>query len=94
MATPHVPTPYTILTLALARRQLTQLQKAHNPNVKQIVAIIKSLAKNPRPSGARKLAHRPELRVRTCDYRILYVVDDVRRTVTISAIAHRREVYR
>ena len=51
MATPHVPVPYTILTLASARRQLTQLQKTHNPNVKQIVAAVKSLAKNPRPAG-------------------------------------------
>jgi hypothetical protein len=28
MATPHVP-PYTVFTLAAARRQLTQLRKTH-----------------------------------------------------------------
>ena len=93
MATPHVPPPYTILTLAAARRQLAKLQKSRTPNTKHIIAAIRSLADNPRPSGCKKLVNRPERRLRVGDYRILYLVDDVRRTVSISAIAHRREVY-
>lgn len=93
MATPHLP-PYTVFTLAAARRQLTQLRKTHNPNLKNIVSAIRSLADVPRPLGSRKLANRSELRLRVGDYRILYSVDDVRRTVTINAIGHRREVYR
>jgi mRNA interferase RelE/StbE len=94
MATPHVPTPYTLLTLPAARRQLRQLERAHNRNVRDILATITFLADTPRPVGSRKLTNRPELRVRVGDYRILYLVDDVRRTVTISFIAHRRDVYR
>lgn len=94
MATPHVPTPYTLLTLSSARRQLRQLEKTHNPMVKDILATIRSLADTPRPLASRKLTNRPELRVRVGDYRILYLVDDVRCTVTISFIAHRRDVYR
>lgn len=94
MATPHVPPPYTLLTLASARRQLRQLEKAHNPIVMNILATIRSLAYTPRPPASRKLTNRPELRIRVGDYRILYLVDDVRRTVTISFIAHRRDVYR
>jgi mRNA interferase RelE/StbE len=93
MATPHVP-PYTVFTLAAARRKLTQLQKTHSPNLKNIVAAIRSLADIPRPQGSRKLADRTELRVRVGDYRIIYSVDDSRRTVTINAIGHRRDVYR
>ena len=93
MATPHAP-PYTIFTLAAARRQLTQLRKTHNPNLKSIVGAIKSLADIPRPSGIRKLSDRTALRLRVGDYRIIYSVDDNRRTVTIIAIGHRREVYR
>ena len=46
------------------------------------------------PIGSRKLANRSEMRLRIGDYRVLYLIDDVRRTVTISVIAHRREVYR
>jgi mRNA interferase RelE/StbE len=61
---------------------------------KNIVLGIMSLAENPRPIGSRKLANRSEMRLRIGDYRVLYVVDDVRRTVTISVITHPREVYR
>jgi mRNA interferase RelE/StbE len=94
MATPHVPTAYTLLTLPAARRQLRQLQKLHIPEAENIVASIMSLAENPRPLGVRKLANRSEMRLRIGDYRVLYSIDDVRRTVTVSIIAHRREVYR
>lgn len=93
MAIPHTPA-YIVFTLAAARRQLTQLQKTHNPNLKNIVAAIRSLADIPRPLGSRKLADRTALRLRVGDYRIIYSVDDNRRTVTINAIGHRREVYR
>ena len=94
MATPHVPTAYTLLTLPAARRQLRQLRKSHIPEAENIVASIMSLAENPRPLGIRKLANRSEMRLRIGDYRVLYLIDDVHHTVTISVIAHRREVYR
>jgi mRNA interferase RelE/StbE len=93
MATPHVPT-YTILTLAAARRQITRLQKSHNSNLKTIFAAIMSLAENPRPTRSKKLENRAELRIRVGDYRIVYLVDDILRTVTICAVGHRRDVYR
>ena len=93
MATPHV-SPYTVFTLAAARRQLAQLRKTHNPNLTNIVAAIRSLADIPRPLRSSKLADRDGLRLRVGHYRILYSVDDNRRTVTIIAIGHRREVYR
>jgi len=32
--------------------------------------------------------------VRSGDYRIVYVVDDDARVVTIAAVGHRREIYR
>jgi len=94
MATPHVPSPYTILMLGPAGRQLTHLQKTHNRYVQSIIAAVMSLAQNPRPSGSRKLVNRPELRLRVADFRILYLVNDVQRTVSVSAIAHRRDVYK
>ena len=94
MATPHVPTPYTLLTLSSARRQLRQVEKAHNLMVTDILGTIRALADTPRPLASRKLTNRPELRIRVGDYRILYLVDDSRRTVTITYIAHMRDVYR
>ena len=94
MATPHVPTPYTLLALPTARRQLRQLERKNSSHLKDITAGIISLAENPRPVGSRKLTNRPEMRLRIGDYRVLYLIDDVRRAVTVSVIAHRREVYR
>ena len=49
----------------------------------------------PRPAGVKPLKrHRPWLRVRVGDYRIIYDVDDTTRTVTVAVLGHRREVYR
>jgi mRNA interferase RelE/StbE len=38
--------------------------------------------------------HRPYVRVRSGDYRIIYAVDDETHVVTVAVIGHRREVYR
>jgi len=93
MATPHVPS-YTLLTRAAARKQLTRLEKTHNSNLRNIFNAILLLADNPRPPNSKKLANRPELRMRVGDYRIVYLVNDLNRTVTICVVAHRRDVYR
>jgi mRNA interferase RelE/StbE len=54
---------------------------------------ILSLQDNPRPRGVRKLSGREEYRLRVGDYRILYLIDDRNRVVTILAVGHRQEVY-
>jgi mRNA interferase RelE/StbE len=65
------------------------------PARKAIIAVIDGLADDPRPPGAAALTgHRPWLRVRAGDYRVIYAVDDTARTVTIGAAGHRREIYR
>lgn len=94
MANPHKPTRYNLLILPSARRQLRQFQNAHHRNSADIVDEITSLADNPRPPNARKLVNRDEWRLRVGDYRILFSIDDRQRTITIKAIAHRREIYR
>ena len=61
----------------------------------RIVGRIQSLAANPRPPGCEKLAGQDRLfRIRQGHYRVIYAVDDARRTVDIVKIGHRREVYR
>ncbi len=58
-------------------------------------ATIDALATDQRPQGVRALrGHRPYLRVRSGDYRVIYLVDDAARTVRVGAVGHRREVYR
>ncbi|MBV9379181.1 MAG: type II toxin-antitoxin system RelE/ParE family toxin [Streptosporangiaceae bacterium] len=56
---------------------------------------MKSLATDPRPAGRLPLTgHRPYLRVRSGDYRVIYAVDDQARVATVAAVGHRREIYR
>src|SRR6266567_2728356 len=61
----------------------------------RLCAAIDGLAQNARPSGCVKLAGEPDLyRVRVGDYRIVYQVNDVRLTLLVLSIGHRRAVYR
>ena len=55
---------------------------------------ILTLADNPRPAGCKKLkGYKDQRRVRVGDWRVLYIIDDAAKLVTITRIAHRREVY-
>ena len=61
----------------------------------RIVGRIQSLATDPRPPGCEKLAGLSAMfRVRQGEYRVIYSVDDLNRTVVIIKVGHRREVYR
>lgn len=54
-----------------------------------------SLAEDPRPHGCVKMVDtRNGYRIRFGNYRIVYTVDDENRIVTITRVAHRKEVYR
>jgi mRNA interferase RelE/StbE len=60
----------------------------------RIFPIIKALATNPRPQGCKKLSGgRDEWRIRVGDYRVIYTIDDESKSVKVTRIAHRREVY-
>jgi mRNA interferase RelE/StbE len=64
-------------------------------DIARLVDAMRSLASEPRPHGAEKLAGRDNrLRVRVGDYRIVYSVNDRMHVVDIVKIGHRREVYR
>jgi mRNA interferase RelE/StbE len=55
---------------------------------------IMALAEDPRPPGAQKLTGLNAHRIRVGDYRVIYEIDDVSRTVTVTRVRHRGEVYR
>ena len=65
---------YAIDVRPRARRSLRQL----DPSVRETIAqVIDGLATDPRPAGFLPLTgHRPYLRVRSGDYRVIYTVDD------------------
>jgi len=55
---------------------------------------ILALAETPRPAGCKKLkGYKDQWRMRVGDWRVLYIIDDVAKLVTVTRIAHRREVY-
>jgi mRNA interferase RelE/StbE len=83
---------YALNVRPRARRALRQL----DPTARQAVAAaIDALAADPRPPGAAPIkGHRPYLRVRVGDYRVIYAVDETTRAVRIAVVGHRREVYR
>ena len=62
--------------------------------VARIVPRLEGLASEPRPPGCKKLRGGDnEWRIRIGDYRAVYEIDDVAKTVDVTRIAHRREVY-
>ena len=55
---------------------------------------IMPLAENPRPPGCKKLrGYKDHWRIRVGDWRVLYVIDDAAKRVSVTRLAHRREVY-
>lgn len=61
----------------------------------RIVQRIQALIEDPRPPGSEKLAgYDDRYRVRQASYRVVYLIDDKRREITVYRIGHRRDVYR
>ena len=74
-----------------ARKELESLS---DNLIARIVPKIDSLAADPRPSGTKKLRGYKDLwRIRVGDYRIVYIIDDDRKMVSVTRVAHRRDVY-
>lgn len=82
-------------SVTFARSARRELEKCERLTVRRLLAVIESLAHEPRPPKSLKLQGRANLwRVRVGDLRILYSIDDEQLAVDIIAIGHRREVYR
>ena len=60
----------------------------------RVVSKLESLAHEPRPAGCKKLkGYKDQWRIRIGDWRVVYIVDDKARLVSVTRVAHRREVY-
>lgn len=73
-----------------AHRQVRKLPAKTQERINQAIA---RLAKEPRPSGTKKLTGREGYRIRTGDYRILYQIDDNSKVVIIYRVMARGDVY-
>jgi mRNA interferase RelE/StbE len=60
----------------------------------RIADKIAALGTDTRPHGAVKLTGADAWRIRSGDYRIVYIIEDAVRIVTVTRVAHRREAYR
>ncbi len=78
----------------LKRSAEKELEKLQTQDQERILEKLFSLKEKPFPDGAIKLKGHPGYRLRVGDYRILYEMDTKSRVITVSAIGHRKEVYR
>jgi mRNA interferase RelE/StbE len=83
---------YSVSFVRSARKELEQLP---DHIADRILAKIVTLAGNPRLGGVIKLQGQKNLwRMRVGDYRVVYSIDDFTKTIDVSVIRHRRDVYR
>lgn len=82
---------YSVFFKASALKDLNLIPKA---DLKRIMERIGALAQNPRPLGSEKLSGQERYRIRQGNYRIVYSIEDLKLTVWVVKVAHRREVYR
>jgi len=83
-------------SLSIRRSASKELQAiSDKETLTRLVEKIKSLANQPRPLGAEKLAGRTDLyRVRQGSYRVTFSIDDQANIVEVIKVGHRRDVYR
>jgi mRNA interferase RelE/StbE len=82
---------YKILIRPSAQKDLDSLPETE---VIKILSRISHLEDDPRPVGVQKLHDLEGYRIRSGNYRILFEVNDLGKTVLIYRIKHRKEVYR
>jgi mRNA interferase RelE/StbE len=87
-----LPGTYRVETRPRVRKDLRKLDE---PARSDVLSAMRALAGDPRPAGARPLkGHRPWLRIRVGEYRVIYAVDDRQQLVTVAVVGPRRDVYR
>lgn len=84
---------YRLLIKASAGKELERL--GTKADRLRIVERIQALADDPRPHGCEKLAgYTDRFRIRHGNYRVVYLIDDQRREITIFKVGDRKEIYR
>ncbi|HEV2381401.1 MAG TPA: type II toxin-antitoxin system RelE/ParE family toxin [Terriglobia bacterium] len=82
---------YSVELKPPARKELEALPDSM---LARVVKKIESLGDAPRPTGCKKLkGYKDQWRVRVGDWRVVYVIDDPAKRISVTRIAHRRDVY-
>jgi mRNA interferase RelE/StbE len=87
---------YAVRVARRAERGLSRIRQGDPRGYARIVRSIRSLADDPRPSGATKLkGYTPSAwRLRVGDYRIVYEIHEAHVLIVVVNVAPRGEVYR
>jgi mRNA interferase RelE/StbE len=80
--------------ITIKKSAAKELEDIPQKDLQKLIKRIRSLAKDPRPHGSRKLSGQEQYRIRQGDYRIVYSIEDKDSLVDIVKIGHRREIYR
>jgi mRNA interferase RelE/StbE len=84
---------YKLLLKASAAKEIEAVDSKSDR--RRIVERIAALSAEPRPHGSEKLAgYDDRHRLRQGSYRIIYLIDDTRRELTVFRVGHRKDVYR
>ena len=82
---------YAVQVKPSARKELETLPDNSLGRVFQKLDSLRSL---PRPTGCKKLkGYKDQRRIRVGDWRVVYTIDEEAKPVSVTRVAHRREVY-
>ncbi len=82
---------YSVEVKPSVRKELEELP---DNVLARVIQKLESLGHAPRPAGCKKLkGYKDQWRVRVGDWRVVYIVNDATKLVSIMRIAHRRDVY-
>jgi mRNA interferase RelE/StbE len=82
---------YAVELKPSARKELESLPDSV---LARVIRKMESLADDPRPAACKKLkGYKDHWRLRVSDWRIVYIIDDGAKLISVTRIAHRREVY-
>jgi mRNA interferase RelE/StbE len=82
---------YRVFIKPSAVREIEAIPKKDR---ERITNRIKTLSEDPRLAGCEKLSGQERYRLRQGRYRVIYAIDDERKTVVVFKVGHRRDVYR
>ncbi|MEX0877866.1 MAG: type II toxin-antitoxin system RelE/ParE family toxin [Candidatus Spechtbacterales bacterium] len=84
-----------LFKVEISRSAQKEIRKIQPPHRKRVVSAILKLVKEPRPAECQKIrTFDNSYRIRVGDYRVVYIVHDDEKVLTIIKVGHRRDVYR
>jgi mRNA interferase RelE/StbE len=80
--------------IEIKKSAVKELNNLPANDLKRMIQKIQNLAYNPRPPSCKKLTGEEKYRIRSGNYRILFIIEDDIFIIYIVKIGHRRDVYR